>query len=129
MGEFEGTPSLWKLLERLPVLRWVAIQMALAAVFASLARAPRLGRPGPDPVSGADRPAAHAEALGALLEAGQALRESHELLDRYRNWRSPHAPREPGRAFSRSHLAASAPASGPDEPAPRSPSQTDPDSP
>ena len=42
------------------------------------ARRTRLGRPRPDPVSGADRPAAHAEALGALLARGRATNESHE---------------------------------------------------
>jgi hypothetical protein len=91
-SDVEGGPSLWDLLGRLPVLRWVAIQMAVAGLLASLARAPRLGRPRPDPVSGADRPAAHAEALGALLQKAQAARESHELLERYRTWRSPHTP-------------------------------------
>ncbi len=59
-----GMPSIWQLMERLPPFRWVAGQLAVAALFAALARAPRLGRPRPDPPSGADRPAAHAEALG-----------------------------------------------------------------
>ncbi len=81
LAEEEATPSLWKLLQRLPVLKWVAGQMAVAAFFAALARAPRLGRPRPDPASGSDRPAAHAEALGALLAAGRSNRESHELLE------------------------------------------------
>ena len=80
-------PSLWKLAERLPALRTVAIQMAFAALVAALARAPRLGRPLPDPVSGADRPAAHAEALGTLLAASRATTESLDLLERYRQWR------------------------------------------
>jgi hypothetical protein len=93
--DLEGNPSLWALLGRLPVLRWVAIQMAVAGVLASLARAPRLGRPRPDPVSGADRPAAHAEALGALLQKIKAAPESRGLLDRYHAWRSPQAPHEP----------------------------------
>jgi uncharacterized protein DUF4350 len=101
-GAVEGNPSLWALLGRLPVLRWVAIQMAVAGVLASLARAPRLGRPRPDPVSGADRPAAHAEALGALLERAAAAGESRELLERYRAWRSPHTARESGRQVVRS---------------------------
>jgi hypothetical protein len=89
----EGPPTLWKLLKRLPDLRWVAAQMGLAALFAALARAPRLGRPRPDPASGADRPAAHARALGSLLEASGATAESRDLIERYRLWRWPHAPR------------------------------------
>ncbi len=52
LGQEEATPSLWKLLERLPALQWVAGQMALAALFAALAGAatgeaaagPALGR-------------------------------------------------------------------------------------
>ncbi|MFI5455157.1 MAG: hypothetical protein ACHRXM_06860 [Isosphaerales bacterium] len=88
----EGAPNLWDLLKRLPVLRWIAIQLGLAGLLAALARAPRLGRPRPDPVSGADRPAAHAEALGALLARAGAAREAHDLLDRYRHWRHPQNP-------------------------------------
>ena len=60
-------PTFWDLLRRMPPLRWVAIQAGLAALLAALARAPRLGRPRPDPPSGADRPAEHALALGTLL--------------------------------------------------------------
>ncbi len=136
LSEEEGTPSFWKLLERLPALRWVAMQMALAGVIASLARAPRLGRPRPDPVSGADRPAAHAEALGTLLAASRATAESLDLLERYRQWRWPHGPREPGRVSGRYHAAGratetrSAPLSqATDERAlsPESPNPTDPD--
>jgi hypothetical protein len=103
LGEEEGTPSLWRLLQRLPALKWVAGQMAVAAIFAALARAPRLGRPRPDAASGSDRPAAHAEALGALLAAGRANRESHELLERYRLWRWPHAARGASGAGARFH--------------------------
>ncbi len=106
MGAVESSPSLWALLGRLPMLRWVAIQMAVAGVLAALARAPRLGRPRPDPDSGADRPAAHAEALGALLEKVRADPESHELLERYRTWRSPRTPREPTRHFGRARAPA-----------------------
>ena len=102
LGGEEATPSLWKLLERLPALKWVAVQMAVAALFAALARAPRLGRPRPDPPSGADRPAAHAEALGALLEASRATKESLDLLDRYRVWRRGHAARVPAPGRPRS---------------------------
>jgi hypothetical protein len=99
----DKAPSLFDLLARLPGLRWAAIQVGLAALFAALARAPRLGRPRPEPVSGADRPAAHAEALGSLLEqTGDAL-AARELLARYHQWRNPHTPREPARTSGRAH--------------------------
>ena len=84
--------SIWALLRRIPTLRWVVIQMGLAALVAALARAPRLGRPRPDPPSGADRPAQHALALGALLARANAAPEAHELLDRYQRWRYPRRP-------------------------------------
>ena len=82
-------PTLWDLLRRLPAVRWVAIQVGLAALMAALARAPRLGRPRPAPPSGADRPAEHALALGTLLARADAAPYARELLDRYRRWRHP----------------------------------------
>jgi hypothetical protein len=106
MAGEEGTTTIWALMKRLPSFRWVAIQMALAGIFAALARAPRLGRPRPDPLSGADRPAAHAEALGALLAAGRSTKESLELLERYRQWR---------RVSTRSYVETAAPISRPAE--------------
>jgi len=87
-----AAPSLWDLLKRLPAFRWIAVQVGLAGLLAALARAPRLGRPRPDPVSGADRPAAHALALGALLARAGAAPEAHALLERYRHWRHPQNP-------------------------------------
>jgi hypothetical protein len=87
------TPTIWDLLRRIPSLRWEAIQVGLAALFASLARAPRLGRPRPAPPSGADRPAEHALALGALLARAQAAPEARELLEKYRRWRYPRTSR------------------------------------
>jgi hypothetical protein len=123
-GEQE-TITLWKLMQRLLSFRWVAIQMALAGVFAALARAPRLGRPRPDPVSGADRPAAHAEAMGALLARGRATSESHKLLEQYRHWRWPQGLRGPGRVSGRSRSGRTGPKVGPAEaPAPPSPNDT-----
>jgi hypothetical protein len=113
-GEQE-TITLWKLIKRFPSFRWVAFQMALAGAFAALARAPRLGRPRPDPVSGADRPAAHAEALGALLAGGRATSESHKLLEQYRNWRWPQGPRQPGRISGRSRSGGTEPSVRPAE--------------
>jgi hypothetical protein len=91
LGGPETMPSLWDLLWRLPLLRWVAAQFGLAALMAALARAPRLGRPRPDPPSGADRPVEHAVALGAMLARTGSAQQAHELLDRYRRWRFPRA--------------------------------------
>ena len=93
LGGEAATPTIWDLLRRIPSLRWVAIQVGLAALLASLARAPRLGRPRPDPPSGADRPAEHALALGALLARAKAAPEARELLDRYQHWRYPRTSR------------------------------------
>jgi len=87
----DGMPTLWDLLRRIRPLRWVAAQAGLAALLAALARAPRLGRPRPDPPSGADRPVEHAVALGALLARAHAAQQAHRLLDRYRRWRCPRA--------------------------------------
>jgi hypothetical protein len=93
LGGEAATPTIWDLLLRIPSLRWVAIHVGLAALLASLARAPRLGRPRPDPPSGADRPAEHALALGALLARAKAAPEARELLDRYQHWRFPRTSR------------------------------------
>jgi hypothetical protein len=89
LGGEQSTPTIWDLLRRIPSLRWVAVQVGLAALLASLARAPRLGRPRPDPPSGADRPAEHALALGALLARANAAPEARELLEQYQRWRYP----------------------------------------
>jgi hypothetical protein len=89
LSEGDGMPTLWALLVRLSPLRWAAIHVGLAALMAALARAPRLGRPRPTPPSGADRPAEHALALGALLARSRAATEARDLLDRYRCWRRP----------------------------------------
>jgi hypothetical protein len=101
LGGEAATPTIWDLLLRIPSLRWVAIHVGLAALLASLARAPRLGRPRPDPPSGADRPAEHALALGALLARAKAAPEARELLDRYRHWRFPRTSRP---VETRAHL-------------------------
>jgi hypothetical protein len=102
LGGRERTPTIWALLKRLPELRWAAIHLGLAALIAALARAPRLGRPRPEAPSGVDRPAAHAEALGALLARSGAAAPANEILERYRRWRHPRTryEREPERARS-----------------------------
>ena len=84
-------PSLWDLLKRLPTLRWVAIQLGLAGLLAALARAPRLGRPRPDPASGADRPGGPCRGDRGSARAAGRRPEARELLDRYRHWRHPQA--------------------------------------
>ena len=85
----EEPPSLWNLLARLPYLQWIAAQVCAAALMATLARAPRLGRPRPAPRSEADRPVAHSLALGALLSKTTAEGEAVAILQRYRGWRHP----------------------------------------
>ena len=82
-------PSLFDLLRRIPSFRWVAIQLGLFGLLACLARAPRLGRPRSDPASDSDRPAAHAEALGRLLEKSRSPETARDLLESYRRWRLP----------------------------------------
>jgi len=101
-------PTLWDLLWRIDALRWAAVQVGLAGLIAALARAPRLGRPRPEPASGADRPAAHAEALGSLLAQTGAAADARELLDRYRQWRGAHSSRDQGRSSGRAHAPARA---------------------
>ena len=57
------------------VLRWVAIQVGLAGLLAALARAPRLGRPRPDPPRAPIGPRSMPWPSGALLaQAGAADR-------------------------------------------------------
>jgi hypothetical protein len=116
LADGDGMPTLWSLLSRLPSFRWVAIQSGLAALLAALARAPRLGRPRPVPPSGADRPAEHALALGALLARTGAAQDARDLVAEYRRWRYPRSPRAKEPRFEReptgsSHLQGGAPAS------------------
>jgi hypothetical protein len=95
LAKEEREPGLWELLRKLPTLRWIALQLGMAGLLAALARAVRLGRPHPEPASEADRPAAHAEALGALLARSSALAEAHAHLDQFRHWR--HVPGSPSK--------------------------------
>jgi hypothetical protein len=89
IGEPEPPPTLLNLIERIASFRWVALHFAVFGVLACLARAPRLGRASPDPPSDADRPAAHAEALGSLLARSKASDTAAALLASYRRWRFP----------------------------------------
>jgi hypothetical protein len=85
-------PSVFDLLKVEP-FGVVAAQLLALGLAACLARAPRLGRPKPEAPSGADRPAAHPEALGALLARTGQAREARSILDAYRRWRSGPAGR------------------------------------
>jgi hypothetical protein len=85
------SPTLWDLLKRIWAFRWVVFQVSVAALAATLARAPRLGRPRPPMPSASDRPAEHALALGALLKRAASPANARELLERYRRWRHPKA--------------------------------------
>jgi hypothetical protein len=100
VGGNPAPPTLFDLLERIPSFRWAAIHLGLFGLLASLARAPRLGRARPDLPSDSDRPAAHAEALGALLERGKDTTSARKLLETYRRWRFPRKTVEPATSES-----------------------------
>jgi hypothetical protein len=86
LGDAPGPRSVFELLWVPPFGR-VAAQMLALGFAACLARAPRLGRPRPEPASDIDRPAAHAEALGALLyRTGQPV-QARARLEAFRQWR------------------------------------------
>jgi hypothetical protein len=94
VGGPQAPPSFWDLIGGIPSFRWVAFHLGVVGLFACLARAPQLGRPRPEPPSDASRPAAHAEALGALLARTRATNFAHELLRNYRRWRHHRKPSE-----------------------------------
>ena len=92
LGSRQTPPTLLDLIVRIPSFRWVAVHLGLFGLLACLAHAPRLGRPQPAPPSDADRPAAHAEAVGDLLARSQDVKAARDLLETYRRWRSPRLP-------------------------------------
>lgn len=92
LGGPRPPPNLFELLGRIPSFRWAAVHLGLFGVVAALARAPRLGRPRPDPRPDNDRPAAHAEALGTLLERARSREVAVAILSTYRQWRHPRHP-------------------------------------
>jgi len=92
LGEAEGPPTLIDLIVRIKPFCWVFLHMALFGLLACLARAPRLGRASPEGPTDADRPAAHAEAVGALLERSRGAAAARDLLTTYRRWRFPRPP-------------------------------------
>jgi hypothetical protein len=93
----ESPPTLIDLILQNKTFRWVAIHLELLGLLFCLARAPRLGRPIPEASSDADRPAAHAEAVGVLLERSRGLSTARDLLETYRRWRFPRTHQEPSR--------------------------------
>lgn len=97
LAELSEGPTLWGLLARLDGLRMVAIHLAAAGLAAALYRAPRLGRPREPDLSWGGRPAAHAEALGALLARAPDRDVAHEILADYDRWRLERNPKQPSR--------------------------------
>jgi hypothetical protein len=87
LGGPDTPPSLFDLLGRIASFRWVAVQFAVFGFLACLARAPRLGRPRPEPGEEVTRPVAHAEALGGLLRKARGITVARGLIDSYRRWR------------------------------------------
>jgi hypothetical protein len=87
-GSRSRPPSLFAILWVEP-FGWIAAHLGAFGLLASLAAAARLGRPRPEPPAGADRPVAHAEALGDLLARTRDLQAARALLDAYRRWRHP----------------------------------------
>ena len=76
-----------------PSLRWVAIQVGLAALMAALARRLAwavLARPRPPGPIG---PRSMRWPWARCWRGPKAAPEARELLDRYRRWRYPRAPR------------------------------------
>ena len=81
---------------------WIVAHLAAFGLLAALARAVRLGRPRPEPPSGADRPSAHPEALGGLLARTRQAGAARDLLDAYRRWRHPATTPTPSTRVHRS---------------------------
>ncbi len=86
----DAPPSPWELFSRVPQLGWIAGHFAALGLVAALAFAVALGRPRSLQSSGADRPKAHAEALGTLLAKTHDERAARALLEIYSRWR--HVP-------------------------------------
>jgi hypothetical protein len=85
-GEEDDASSPYHLL-KVPPFGWVVSQLLAFLLLLALSKAVRLGRPRPEPPSGVERPAAHAEALGALLAKTGRADIARFLLESYRRWR------------------------------------------
>ncbi|WP_406701055.1 hypothetical protein V5E97_19910 [Singulisphaera sp. Ch08] len=88
LNDAPTSPSVFSLLKIRP-FGWVVAQLLILGLAACLARAPRLGRPRPEPSSGEDRPVAHPEAIGSLLARTGQVSDARALLETYRRWRYP----------------------------------------
>jgi hypothetical protein len=86
VGAAAGPRSVFDLL-RVQPFGWVAAQMLALGLAGCLARAPRLGRARGAPPSDTERPAAHAEAIGALLARTRQSDPAKAALDTFRQWR------------------------------------------
>ena len=93
-------PTLWDRIRRLPMLTVVEVHVLVLALAAALARAVILGRPRAAPAAGADRPRAHAEALGDLMARTGERSRARDLIAAYRSWRRPE-PRDDPAATAR----------------------------
>ncbi|MEO6809997.1 MAG: hypothetical protein ABI353_12865 [Isosphaeraceae bacterium] len=95
----ERSPSVFSLLWIEP-FGWIAAHLGAFGLLTALVAAARLGRARPEPPAGADRPAAHAEALGDLLARSRDADAARTHLDAYRRWRhassGPAPPRRGG---------------------------------
>lgn len=72
-------------------MTWVMAHLAAFGLLGALALATRLGPPRPDEPTGAERPVAHAEALGDLLANSRDAALARTQLEAYRRWRQPTA--------------------------------------
>ena len=91
-AEGPGMPTPLEVIRAVPALGVAAGHFIVMALAAALARAVILGRPRAAPPSGADRPRAHAEALGHLLDRVGTPASARVLLESYRRWRRPQSP-------------------------------------
>ena len=112
LGSGPPAQSIFALL-RVPPFGWVAAQMFALGLAGCLARAPRLGRARLDPPSDADRPAAHAEALGSLLARTGQPEQARAALDAFRQWRKKAGGRGGRAACSNERDASVAVGTGP----------------
>lgn len=74
-----------------PSMRSVVAHLLAFALIGCLARTARLGRPRAPAPSDAERPVAHAEALGDLLAKTGEAQAARALIETYRRWRTPSA--------------------------------------
>jgi hypothetical protein len=68
---------------------WVLAHWMVFLLLLCLSAAAILGRPRRDPSAGSDRPVAHAEALGDLLERTRDVDAARDQIENYQRWRHP----------------------------------------